>query len=186
MVSTEQHRRHFKAAVLSRSRVLGELEQAAARRKGVVGARLLVAQHARHEPDHRVDHNHGGHLAAIQDEVSDGDFIRLEDLANPFVETLVAPAKQHEPLVRGELLDPLLIEPPSLRRQHHQVPGIAALAADAFNTGDDRVRFEQHARAAAKRAVVDGPVPIGGPVTDVVPPDLDEPSGDGQLQDART
>ena len=50
-------------------------------RKRILPVALLVSQHAGHQPDHGVDHDHRRHFAAAQDEVADRNFVRLAESA---------------------------------------------------------------------------------------------------------
>src|SRR6266702_2888683 len=74
---------------------------------------LLVAQHSRHIADHRVDHHHRRHFAAVADEVANRDFPRREAEANALVETLVSATEQDQPLVTRQLADNFLSQPPA-------------------------------------------------------------------------
>ena len=51
-----------------------------------------VADHPGHEARHCLDQDHGRHLAAAEDEVTDRDLLATEDLDGTFVDPLIAPA----------------------------------------------------------------------------------------------
>jgi hypothetical protein len=71
---------------------LGKFQQPIACRKRIVSAAVLVAQYARDEPDHGVDHHHRGHLAAVDDEVADRHLLGLQNVIHALVEPLVPAA----------------------------------------------------------------------------------------------
>jgi len=65
--------------------------------RGVVrllGKTVRIAQHAGHQADHRVNDHHGRHLAAVADEVADGQLQGPQTQPDALVETLVPPTEQ--------------------------------------------------------------------------------------------
>ena len=82
-------------------------------------------------------------------------------LDDALVEALVAPAQQRERLLRGELVDPAVVEQPAARDQRDHAPLRAQLdrvdAVEAAQRGVHDVDAQHHPGAAAERRVVDLP-----------------------------
>ena len=81
-----------------RPRVLGTLEQPIAGRKRIVHRTALVSQHAGDQADHGIHQHHGRDFAAVEHEIADGDFVRLQDVDDALIKSLVTSAEQDEPL----------------------------------------------------------------------------------------
>ena len=96
----------------------------------------------------------------------------LEDLDDALVETLVTPTEQNQSWFLGQLGDPCLIEPASLRREHDQAPGRLGGRPHGLGRRHHRRGHQDHPRPAAKRPIVDLLVLPLGPVADVPPLDL--------------
>ena len=61
------------------------------------GQAFRIAQHARHVTNHRIDHHHGRHLAAVADEVADGDFTGPQPQPDALVKAFVPAAQEQQP-----------------------------------------------------------------------------------------
>ena len=138
----------------------------------LVGRALLVAQHAGDEPDHRVDHHHRRHFAAVADEVADRNLPRVQHLPDAVVEPLVPAAQEQQPRLLRQLLDRPLRQPLAGRRQHHQLARRLGLRLHRLDAVDHRLRHQHHAGAAAERPVVHPLVLVLRPVADVPGVDL--------------
>ena len=123
----------------------------AAARKGIAPAAVFVSQHARHQPDHRVDDHHGGDFAPVEHVVADRNFLRLKDEPYPFVKPFVAAAQEEDPLVPGQLLDRRLVEPASLRREHDQVARLGGLGSAPLRRTRRPARPSSPCRARRRR-----------------------------------
>ena len=105
VVAPQQNLGNAEPAEFARAGVLSEFQQPAFAGKRIVPRAAFVAEHARHEPDHRVDHDHRRHLAAAENIVADRQFLGLKNLPHAVVETFVSAAEKQQPLVAGELFD---------------------------------------------------------------------------------
>ena len=92
----------------------GKLQQSLRTGKRIVLAAVFVPQHARHKPDHRVDHHHRGDFAPVEDEIADRNLLRLQEEPDAFVKTLVPAAQQQDPPLCGQPFDRRLVEPAAL------------------------------------------------------------------------
>ena len=86
--------------------------------EGIVLGGLLVAQRPGQQPDHRVDDDHGGQLAAVEDVVANGDLLGLQADPDAFVEALVSAGDQDQALLaaRSRALAWLKRSPCGVRR----------------------------------------------------------------------
>src|SRR5260370_26434568 len=92
-------------------------------------------------------------------------------LGHPLIHAFISAADQQQLLVSRQAARRFLVEPlPGGRDQHDPLPGIA-FRPDALHRFEEWLGLQQHALAAAKRAVVDGPVTVRGPIPQIV--DLD-------------
>jgi hypothetical protein len=93
VVATNEDRWHFHAAKDPRPGVLRIFEASRIVMR-LLDEAVRVAQDARHISDHRIDHHHGRDLAAVADEIADGDFPRRQTLADSFVEPFITATQQ--------------------------------------------------------------------------------------------
>ena len=158
MVAAGEDRRDVDAAERRRAGVLRVLEPA-------VGERLLLGRgfvdRARQQPDHRVDDDERRQLAAGEDVVADRQ-LEVDERADPLVDALVARAQTRTRCERvGEVAGPLLAEDLAGRVEQDD----ARLGpAQRVERRGDRLRPQDHPRAAAVRRVVDAPVPPHPPL----------------------
>jgi hypothetical protein len=87
--------------------------------------------------------------------------------ANPFVNALIAAANQNQAIQPGQLDCERLIKAPALcGKQNHRLFGFGTLAprrqVQRIHTRKKRFRLEDHAFAAAKRAVIHSTMAIAG------------------------
>lgn len=145
-------------------------------------AAVFVAQDSRHESDHRVDDRHRRDFTPVEDKVADRDFLGLQNIADALIETLIAPAQQQEPFVRGEFFDHFLIQPPPLRGEQNQMPWAIALCLYFLDRFDGGLGLDDHPRAAPEGTIVDTLVFVSTPVSYVVQFNSHEAAFDGQLE----
>ena len=67
--------------------------------EGILNGRLLVTEDSRKEPDGGLGNRESGQLPAAEHEVSDGDLVPVEGLADSFVESLVATTEKEQALL---------------------------------------------------------------------------------------
>jgi len=79
-----------------------------------VQRRILVSQHAGHEPAHYVDNQGRGQFAATEHKIANRNLIVGQEAGHSFVHPLVTAAKQHKFLHGGELTRQPLVETPTL------------------------------------------------------------------------
>ena len=139
-------------------------------------------------PDHGVEHDHGGELAAGEDEVAEGEFLIDFGLDHALVDAFVAAAQQDEGRPRGEPHHFAVIEPPALRGEVDDGAGRAGgatlLLAGMAQGGGERFGPHEHAGAAAVGAVIDAPVGVVGEVARVVQREFVEAALAGATGDA--
>ena len=172
--------------MVARQQDLGDLVPAPLRGLGVerilqqaAGVRLLVqgrlvADHAREQPRDRLGHGEHGDLAAVEHVVAETEHgervARPELVVDALVDPLVAPAGEDQPVVLlrhppGDLLG----EDLAARSGHDHVRGLPGTrGADGVERLAPGLGPHDHAGAAAVRRVVDGAVPVVGPVAQVV------------------
>ena len=80
---------------------------------------VFITEHARHQPDDRVDDDHRGDFAAPEDEVADGDFVRPQNLLARGPSNLRTSAQQEQAAFGSQLLDDRL---PQARRPARRAP----------------------------------------------------------------
>ena len=183
MIAAQQDLWNRHPPELARSRVLRIFQQARLSERIVLAARL-VSQHSGHQPNHRVDDQHGRHLATVADEVAGGNLQRLQSLGNPFVKSLVAATQQEESRKPSQLPDESLIQFPPLRSQHHQLTGLVSVGLHRFDAGVNRRAGHQHSRSPSVGSVIDRLVPIRRPIADVPQAHVHQLLLDGQLEQA--
>lgn len=145
---------------------------------------FVVAEHTRHEPDDRVDNDHRGNLAPIEDEIADRYFLRFEQIDNSLIKPFVPAAQQQQSLVAGKFFHKLLIESPPLGGQQHDACWRFGHRLDGLDALDDRFGFENHAWSTAEGSIINVVVFSCGPIANVVEVDLDQRVLDGQVQQA--
>ena len=107
----------------------------------------------------------------------------IERRAHPLVDPLVAAADQDHARPLAALAHQRLVPDASLgREQDGGRPG--ALGLELFDRGEERLRFHDHAGAAAVGGVVRDPVPVEGPGAQVVDADVEHPALAGAVDDA--
>src|SRR5262245_7278919 len=183
VIAAQQNLGHRHAAKFARPRILGILYATRLAMRFVLDA-LLVAEHAGHVADDGVDDDHGGHFAAVANEVADRNLARLQAQPDALVKTLIAPAQEDQPLVPGQVLHHILRQPLARRRQHHEQAGLGRLGLHLFDAREHRFGHQHHAGAATERPVVHALVLALRPVADVPHIDLDQAALERELQDA--
>lgn len=134
--------------------VVRVVEEALAGAEGVLDGALLVAEDARAEPGDRVEEHHRRQLAAGEDVVPDGDLLGPGELEGPFVHAFVAPGEEDEAGRVGQLADEGLVEAAALGGEVDRA-GAARMARLCLVEGPQHgFRHQDHAGAAAERAVV--------------------------------
>ncbi len=83
----------------------------------------MVAQRAREQPHHRVEHAQRGRLAARQHEIAHRQLFGGQLVGHPLVHVLVVPAQQREPLAQREPHRVVVAEPPAPRRKQDDRTG---------------------------------------------------------------
>jgi hypothetical protein len=150
--------------------------------EGILGHALRVADHAGDQPGHALDERHGGDLATAEDEVSEGDLVRLENLVHPLVEALVPPAQDEQTGLVAESRGEGVIQAPASGGQQDGSGLRGIVTTDLADRGQDRWRLQHHAGAAAVRLVVDLPPPVAGPRPEIVDLHFEDPLGDGPAE----
>src|SRR6266571_6675072 len=119
MVARKEHVGYAEPAVLGRS---GELRPAGcARGKAVLRQRARIADHARHQPRHRVDQYHRGDLATAENVIADRDLAARQGGAHTIVDALVPAADHDQFWLCRKLFGKSLVETFFLRLyQHHR------------------------------------------------------------------
>ena len=56
--------------------------------------KTIIAENSGNQTHDRIDQNHRGNLTAVQYEITDRHFIRLEDVDHALIESLVTTAQQ--------------------------------------------------------------------------------------------
>src|SRR5258708_7367557 len=102
-------------------------------------------------------------------------------LDRALVDALVVARDENDVRQRREAARRGLIEQPALRGEEHDVTGGPLQLPDR---GHERLRLEDHARAAAVRDVVDRAMAVRRPVAQVVEPELELPCRSGARDDA--
>ena len=166
VVPRQQHVGHFLPGELRRARVVRVIEQPA--RKRVLFHRPDVADHARHQPADRVDHDQRRQLAAAQHVIANRQLVGRHRGSDPLVHPFVSAAEQHEMRQRAHPHRLRLREFAPLRRQQHHRAGLTPPRPDVLHRARQRLRLHHHPRPAAVRHVVHAPVPIGRVVSQVV------------------
>ena len=120
---------------------------------------LLAPERAREAARHCVQQHHRRQLSAGEDVGPDRDGLGGEPVDDALVEALEASREERQQRLGRELLDELLVELASLRRQrdHPRRPGAGAV--DRLERGVDDIDAEHHAGAATVRLVVYLPGP---------------------------
>ena len=131
-----------------------------------------------------IQHQSGAKLAAAEDEIADGKLLVGQVLGHAFVHAFVAAADEQQLIILGEAAGGFLGETLALRREQEDALSGLALGPDAFHGVEDGRGLEQHAFAAAERAIVDGAMAVVRPVAKVVDVDLDQ-AGFGGFGDDR-
>ena len=96
MVAAEQDVGHRHAAKDAGAGVLRVLEFSSLAVR-FFGEAFRITEHARHVTNYRIDHNHGRHLAAIADEVADGDFTGPQPQPDALIKAFIPAAQEQEP-----------------------------------------------------------------------------------------
>ena len=147
--------------------VAGVLEQAVL--VGLLQQRLRVAHEPREQPGDRLDDHQRGDLAAVEDVVADRELPDVVGggvvVGHPLVDALVAAAGDDQVLVGGQLAGDRLRERRAAgggddQRRAGREHGVERLAP--------RLGLHHHPGSAAVRGVVDGAVPVVGPLPQVV------------------
>ncbi len=173
------------AAKLSRSCVLGKLEQPISATERIVNVTLFVAENARQEPDDRVDNYHRGYLASVQDEIANADLFGLENIHHALVKSFVT-TTQHQNSVAGrQIFGHSLVESCALRCQQDPSGWPRIHRFDRFDAVHRRLDLDQHPGATTERFIVDRSVRgVGCPVSQIVPMDLNQFPLDRFIQQA--
>ena len=173
VVAGQQHRGHVEAAPRRRPGVDGVLQQPVLVR--LLDQRLGVAHEPGQQPDHRLGDRHGRDLAAVEDVVAERDLDHLGPgrgvVEHALVDALVATAEEHQPLPGRQLAGQRLAERRPGRRGYDDR---RAVDPERVERLAERLGRHHHAGAAAERRVVDGAVPVVGPLPQVVDVQLDE------------
>src|SRR6266536_6619741 len=178
VVPGQQHVWYAVPAPARRLRVDRVLQQPVAGVR-LLGQRLGVADHTRQEASDSLDHDQYGDLAAVEHVVADGHLVDAHPLPrvrrHARIDALVAPASEGEPGLGCELVRKLLREGAPCRGRYDQTGLRSAIRrCDGVDRLAPWFRLHHHARTAAVRGVVDSPVPVVGPVAQVVQVDVQE------------
>lgn len=150
--------------------------------EGIIAAAGFIVEDTRDEPDDGIDDDHGGHFAAVTDEISDGDFDWLESLSDAIVEAFVASAKDEEPWFFGELFDEGLIELLSGGGHHKEPAGGRRECLNGFDAVEHGLTHDEHSGTATEWLVVHLFVFSGSEVTEVMEADIDKRLVDGPFE----
>ena len=194
MVSADQDGGHTVATKGKRACVLRAFEQAIqAGRMAILVSAGIVAQSARLQTCNGIDQDHGSQFTAADHVVAEADFVRCQLEAHPFVDPLVAPTDQSDPVLLCQFCDDALGQRPPLRAQkdhwqrcgqcgrgvwvpvgersgrglHRQRPAGGA-RQNGFECSHDRFGFHDHSAAAAVGCIIADVVAVGGEVANVV------------------
>src|SRR6266511_2294908 len=158
VVSRKQDLRHVPAAIGGRARVVRVLGVPAERRaERLLDDALRGTEGPGQLAQHGIGDDHRSQLAARQDVAPDRDRVGREMLADPLVDTLIAPAQQGQIGLGGELRGQLLVEDPARRGEQHDAATGEVLSVGGAQRGVDDVDAQNHPRAAPVRSVVDLP-----------------------------
>ena len=129
------------------------VEQAVGKR--ILLGRLHIAQHAGQQPQHSIHQHHGGQFAAGNHKVANADFFIDVLDKHALVYTFVAAANQNQVIQASQFADLLMVERPALRAQINGFAAACVLCTGFFDGGLQGRCHHNHARAAAKRAIID-------------------------------
>jgi hypothetical protein len=175
VIAAQQDFRDLVTSKLSWSGVLGKLKQPIASAEGVVNVTLFVSEDTRHEPSDRIDDYHGGDFASVQDEITNADLLRLQNVDHSLVETFVSTAEQQKPFATRKVFGHRLVESFSLRRQQDASRRAGVRGLDGFDASNRRFHLDQHPGPAAKRFVIDRSVGCrGSPISQIVSLDFNQ------------
>src|SRR3954468_1631676 len=179
----EQHRRNREPAKLRGARVLREVQQPVTRKR-ITADRRLVSHDPGDQPRDRVDDHQRRQLAARHDVIADRDRLGRQMLADPFVDPFVPAAQDHQVIQRAQPLRDVVRQSLAVGRGQDHRRWRAPLLANPVDRRKQRFGLQHHPRPAAKRHVVDDPVPIGREIPQVVHAQIDQPSRDRPSDDA--
>jgi len=152
-----------------------------------------MTQDAGEQAGYGVEDGCGGELAPGEDEVADGELLVREELRDALIDAFVAAADEDDAVERGEMAGDGLREALALCGEQNDgfagggwigKAGGPGCDVEGFDALEDRLRFEDHAFAAAEGTVVDGAVTVVGPVAKVVGVDLGDAGAQGAFEHA--
>ena len=117
------------------------------------------------EADDGISDDGGGDGAIGQNVVADREFKIDEFVNDAVVDALVMAGEEDEVLGGGEFAGDLLLKDFSLRSEEDD---LRILRTEFLDGGEDGLGLEEHSLAAAAEGVVGFPMPIGGPVAEIM------------------
>ncbi len=130
MVAAQENVGNRVAAIITRPCVLGVFQSSVGSERFVNRA-SIIAENTRDEPHDGVDQDHRSHFSARKNIITDRNQLGLQYFDDPLVKPFITSTKQDDPGLFGQLANAFLIEPLSLGREGHEVPGRLALARTA-------------------------------------------------------
>src|SRR5579859_4127121 len=132
----------------------------------VVLERVRIADHAGHQPRHRVDQHHRWNLRSAEHVVADRDLPCGQAGAHAVVDALVAPTNDDESWFQRQLGGQALVE--AFAPWLHENDRARVVEHHALHRFEDRLGLQHHAGPAAEGNVVDLPVPVVRELAQVV------------------
>jgi len=144
----------------------------------------LVAEDAGEQAGDAIQDQGRCELASAEDKIADRKLFVGQVLGHALVYAFVAATNQEKFIVATQAPSRFLRKALALGREQDDALVWLALGPDAFHGVEDGRWFEQHALAAAERAIVDGTMTVMRPGAEVVDVDLEQAEFGGLGDDA--
>lgn len=145
---------------------MGMIEEGASKR--VVPDRIFVPHGPGDQPNHRIDHYQGWQLPATEDVISDRE-LPIREGPDPFVKALVSTTEEDQMPNLSQSGGDGVIELLPLGGEEDD---LAPLLPEGVHGLKEGLRLQDHSRPAAVREVIHHPMPVVGPVSKIMNPDL--------------